>query len=77
MCQDLGNIIATVVVIIEHSRQPGICAQNNTHVSRFDLSNLRLFLCIRSTNDYHDLNTDRKRQLFNFRKGTEVLKGGI
>ena len=47
---------------------------------------MRLFLCIRSSNAEkftvvgcydHNLNTDRKRRLLNFRKGTQVPKEGI
>ena len=53
--------------------------KTNTHDSCFELSNLRLFVCIRSSNADkftvlgcydHNLNTDRKKQLFNYGKFT-------
>ena len=56
--------------------------KTNAHDSRFEFSNLLLFLSIRSTNadkctvlgcHNHDLNTDRKWRFFNFRKGTILL----
>ena len=60
----------------------------NTHAhdSRFELSNLRLFLSIRSSNadkctvlgcHDHKLNTGHKRRLSYFCKDTEVVKKGI
>ena len=60
--------------------------KTNTHVSRFELSNLYLFLYIRRRNAEkftvlgchgHDLNTDHKRRHFYFRKCTEIMKEGI
>ena len=57
--------------------------KTNAHVSRSQLTNWHLFLCIRSSDAKkytvvghhdHDLNTDRKRRFLNFRKGTEVVK---
>ena len=53
-------------------------AENKAMCEPFWLSNLRLFSCIQSTNtdqfkvvgcDDHNLNTDRKRRRFKFRKG--------
>ena len=62
--------------------------KTNAHDSRFELSNLCLFLCTQSSNAEKctvlgchahspDLNNDRKRLFFYFRWGTEVLKEGI
>ena len=60
--------------------------KTNAHVSRFELSNLRLFLCTQSSNAEkrtvlgchdHDPNTHRKRSFFNLRQGTEVVKERI
>ena len=60
--------------------------KTNARDIRFDLSNLRLFLCLRSSNADkftlagcydHYRNTDRKRRLFNFGKCTKVLTKGI
>ena len=74
--------VSDVICIVMHTSP----LKTNAHDSRFKLANLRLFLCIRSSNAEkcpalgchdHDVDTDRKRQLFTFHKGPEAPKERI
>ena len=80
----VSHVICIVMQITE--KQGHVGAENKGMCQSFSLSNLRLFLCIQSSNadkfkviycHGHNLNTDSKRRLFKFRKGLEVLKEEI
>ena len=77
--------VICIVTCISPMKTKDVAAENKRTRKPFQLSNLRLFLCIRSSNAGkftvlgcydHNLNSDRK-QRHHFGKCTDVLKKGI